>query len=77
MEVVCLEALSEHPNILQIIESSQTLSHEDNKQVAFLVTELASNGEFYDLICEKNSLPMPVVKYYARQLLSAVTFMHK
>lgn len=50
MEVLCLEALSEHPNILQIIDSSQTLSFEDNEQVAFLATELAPNGEFFDLV---------------------------
>ena len=50
MEVHCLEALSEHPNILTIIESTQALCFKDNKKVAFLATELAPNGEFLDLI---------------------------
>ena len=49
-EVHCLEALSEHPNILQIIESSQALSLKNNEKVLFLATELAPNGEFFDLI---------------------------
>ena len=71
-----------HPNILQVLEAStkvvytgKTGSTKDTK-FAYIASEFMLNGELFDTLKSKGALPLPVVKYYGRQLLSAVHHMH-
>lgn len=77
LEFRCYQVLSGHPNILQVMDYSRLENPTKKDKVTYLATELAPNGSLFELISSLGGLPMPVVKSYAHQLLSAVVFMHQ
>ena len=77
-EVEALSAL-EHPHIVKIFEWKQgLLEHpsKGNKVVNFIVLEFLPNGELFDLICLGGRLSEDCARYFFKQLLSAMGYMH-
>ena len=46
-------------------------------EVMYLALEYAENGELFDYIAETGSFSEPVTRYYFRQLISALEYMHE
>ena len=49
----------------------------DTRNRVCIAYEFASNGDFIDNILKSGRLPLPVVKYYMHQLITAIHEMHK
>lgn len=81
-EVAVASRLS-HPNLIKMLEAttevvSNTPKTDEKKgpRFAYIASELMPNGELFDTLKSKGALPLPMVKYYGRQLISAVHHMH-
>ena len=70
LEVEILSKLS-HPNIMQIFEF-----YDDSKNF-YIVSELCSGGELFDMISEKGIFTEKEGAAIIKQILSAVTYSHK
>ena len=70
LEVDILSKLS-HPNIMQIYEFYQ-----DSKNF-YIVSELCSGGELFDMISERGSLNEKDTATIIRQVLSALSYSHQ
>ena len=46
-------------------------------KVGYIATELLPKGELLSYLIGKGGLSMPVVKYYAKQLVDGITYMHR
>jgi serine/threonine protein kinase len=69
----------EHQHILKFLDSEIDVTYRqgrDSAQVGFISTELLPKGDFLSFLMGKGGLPAPVVKYYARQLISGINYMH-
>ncbi len=60
----------DHPNTIQLFEVMET------KKNLFLVLELASGGEMFDLITSKGKLSEEEARKFFRQIVSAVDYCH-
>lgn len=78
-EIQVLKTLS-HANIIRCIGSKERATmHSENGEkltVSYVAMEMASNGELFDFIAGHSGLPEPVLRVYAKQLLTAVHYMH-
>jgi len=71
-EVRMMQMLSKdtQENVLQLIESFET---EDS---FYIVMEYASRGEFFDIVSQAGRLDDEVAKYYFKQLVQGLAFIH-
>ena len=60
-----------HPNVLQLYEVIQTESH------IWMVTELCTGGELYDLVARRGALPETEACALFSQLCLAVSYIHE
>ena len=82
-EVAVASKLSQ-PNLLKILAATnEVVSNDTHKtdekkgpRFAYIASELMPNGELFDTLKSKGALPLPMVKYYGHQLISAVHHMH-
>ena len=70
LEVDILSKLS-HPNIMQIYEF-----FDDNKNF-YIISELCSGGELFDMISDKGTLTEYEAAVIMKQLLSCICYSHK
>jgi serine/threonine protein kinase len=64
-------AISDHPNIVNLVQSFETLNH------VYLVLEFCSNGDLYEAIrMDKGPLETEHVRDFMFELVSAVEYMH-
>lgn len=80
-EVQKLKKLPEHSNIIQLIdydwESKLVQKSGVEKDVLMVVLELATGGDLFNYIFAINKgFPEPIARYYFRQLIDAIEFMH-
>ncbi|KAL0272539.1 UNVERIFIED_CONTAM: hypothetical protein PYX00_005470 [Menopon gallinae] len=68
-EITALKSLS-HPNICKLYQVIETDSH------YFLIMEYCCGGELFDHIVEKEKLNEDEARYFFRQVVSAVSYMH-
>ncbi len=47
-----------------------------NKQVDYIVLELAEGGELFDFVCNSGRFTEPVARTYFTQMLDALKYMH-
>jgi serine/threonine protein kinase len=77
-----VEALTHlhHPNIVNMIEFSNdgvvTKSSGRTYPVIFIVLELATGGEFFDYIATGGQFPERIARFYFRQLIDALDYIH-
>ena len=80
-EVGKLKDLPPHPNVINLIEYNwdgvcKKTSGAD-KDVLYVVLELAEGGDLFDYIFTVgNGFSEPVARFYFKQLISALEFMH-
>jgi len=77
-EVETLKNLS-HPNIVNMKDYNENGVWEKssgNKDIAYIVLELISGGELFDFIATGGALPENICRYYFRQILSALHYLH-
>jgi serine/threonine protein kinase len=79
-EVQALSVLH-HPNIVNMIEFSNegTVVKQNGTSypVIFIVLELATGGEFFDYIATGGRFPENIARFYFRQLIEALYYVHK
>ena len=80
-EVQKLKALPSHDNIIQLIdydwESKLIQKSGIEKEVLTVVLELAPGGDLFDYVFSLNKgFSEPVARYYFKQLVGAIEFMH-
>ena len=80
-ETEVMQTLKDHPNIIRLIEyiesglyisKHNSVSH----SVSFLVLELATRGDIYELISRLGKLPEHIARCYFKNLLIAISAMH-
>jgi len=76
-EVQAMELL-DHKNVLKKLEYGTDNMRKGNriKSVNYMALEIASGGEFFDYICSTGNLDEEYTRYYAKQLLEAVAYIH-
>lgn len=77
-EVEILRKLS-HPNIVNFVEmGNDTLRKVGklNKQVDYIVLELAEGGELFDFVCNSGHFSELVARTYFHQMMDALKYMH-
>jgi serine/threonine protein kinase len=68
-----------HPNVIGLVESgkgTQENKKKGDKQVHYIVLELAQGGELFDFIALGGRFSEPVARLYGKQLCEALQFMH-
>ena len=78
-ELDIMTELAAHPNIIKLMDNGvSTYSKESGKQkeVAFIVFELASGGELFTFIADTGRFAEPVARYYFKQLLEGLEYCH-
>jgi serine/threonine protein kinase len=77
-----VEALTHlhHPNIVNMVEFSNegVVQKSNGKQypVIYIVLELATGGEFFDYIATGGMFPERISRFYFRQLIEALDYVH-
>lgn len=69
-----------HPNILKLIDNGKAVLSEKGKnkgEKAYLVLEIVENGELFDYIKHGGSLDGSLVKYYFKQLIDGLKYLHE
>jgi len=76
-EVQAMELL-DHKNVLKELEYGTDIMRKGSRKkvVNYMALEIASGGDFFDYICSTGSLDEEYTRYYAKQLLEAVAYMH-
>jgi len=77
-EVNAMQSLK-HVNIVEQIETGQGIYKKDNgvdKEVSYIVLELAQGGELFDFIANSGKFSEKVARYYFKQLLEGLDFCH-
>lgn len=70
----------QHPNIVRFVEVStgkQINPKKGEKTVNFIVLELVGGGELFDFVALGGRLTEAQARYFFRQLLGGLDFMHK
>jgi serine/threonine protein kinase len=80
-EVQKLKTLPSHPNIIQLVDYDweAKVSHKSGaeKEVLSVVLELATGGDLFNYVFALNKgFPEPIARYYFRQLIDAIEFLH-
>jgi len=59
-------------------EEEAILQHNSGKQtkVCYIASELYTKGELFYFLADKGGLPISVCRYYGKQLVEALCFMH-
>eukprot|EP00045_Choanoeca_perplexa_P017375 m.251199 g.251199 ORF g.251199 m.251199 type:complete len:532 (-) comp17520_c0_seq1:6703-8298(-) len=68
---ICVHKMLKHPNIVSFLD------HEARENTIFLLLELSSCGELFDKIQPDKGMPLAVAHLYYKQLIEAVTYMHR
>ena len=79
-EYFIMEMLSLHPNVLKCVESvcDGELEHNGHKfTISYNITEYACNGALSSYIHRTGCFDEAVGRFYIKQLVSAVAFMHE
>jgi serine/threonine protein kinase len=81
-EVIHLKDIPMHENIIGLVEYNWNgkliKSNGKTKEVLYVVLELASGGDFFDyVITSGERLPEDIARYYFKQLIEALSFLHK
>jgi serine/threonine protein kinase len=81
-EVIHLKDIPMHDNIIGMVEYSWSgklvKSSGKSKDVLYVVLELASGGDFFDyVITSGEKLSEEIARYYFKQLIEALEFLHK
>jgi serine/threonine protein kinase len=77
-----VEALTHlhHPNIVNMMEfSNDGVVQKSNGRtypVIYIVLELATGGEFFDYIATGGSFPERIARFYFKQLIEALDYVH-
>ena len=71
-EIDMMKRLSLHSNIVKLLD----VIFESKTNTIFTVMEYCSNGELFDLIAKTGGLSQDSAKFYFRQLIEAVNFIH-
>jgi serine/threonine protein kinase len=69
-----------HKNIVNLVEINEqgVYKHkESQKKVAYVALELVSGGELFDWVSNSGEFSEPVARYYYKQLLEGLSYMHK
>ena len=68
----------DHPNLVRFIDEGTDDYIQENtwEEVRYLVLELAHGGELYDFIGRSGSFSEPVARYYMKQILEGVQYIH-
>lgn len=70
----------DHPNILKLIDGNENavLVKPDGRkyEVIYMALELAPNRELFDFVAHGGYLPENIARYYFRQLLDALQYIH-
>ena len=77
-ELQALNALH-HQNIVRLYEVNRGVQNnpkKGSKNVNFIVLELIGGGELFDFVALGGRLSEPVARYYFKQMLSGLTYMH-
>ena len=53
------------------------IESDDNQPLPCIAYELAPNGDMFSYIRDSGSLPVPVMKFYAKQLINGLSELHK
>ena len=63
---------------MQSAEEEAILQHNSGKKskVCYIASELYTKGELFYFLADKGGLPVNVCRYYGRQLVEALRFMH-
>lgn len=67
-------------NVIKIITSGEglyTSKKGNQKKVLYLVTELVTGGEFFDFIAETGQMKEDEARFYYRQLLGGMAYLHR
>lgn len=80
-ELSCLRQL-EHDQLIKLVDHNlqgEMVKPEKKKsrKVSYLILEYAENGEIFQFLKKTRGFPIPIVKFYFKQLLEGVLFMHK
>jgi len=78
-EVGYLKGLN-HKNIVNLIKVSEQGTYSSKgsqKKVAYVALELVSGGELFDWVSNSGEFSEPVARYYFKQLLEGLNYMHK
>eukprot|EP00928_Gymnodinium_smaydae_P038715 TRINITY_DN26641_c0_g1_i1.p1 TRINITY_DN26641_c0_g1~~TRINITY_DN26641_c0_g1_i1.p1 ORF type:complete len:539 (-),score=104.26 TRINITY_DN26641_c0_g1_i1:96-1652(-) len=74
-EIGVFSILAEHPDVSPYL--LRMLGVFEDGRSTWLVTEFADGGELYDVVASGNVIAERDVKQYGKQLLEAVTFLHR
>lgn len=69
-EIDLLEVLNGHPSIINIVTSMETIAN------IFIITDLCEEGDLYDYMSERITLPSSTTMKVMQQLISALTYIH-
>jgi serine/threonine protein kinase len=78
-EVGYLKGLN-HKNIVNLVKVSEQGTYSSKgsqKKVAYVALELVSGGELFDWVSNSGEFSEPVARYYFKQLLEGLNYMHK
>ena len=70
----------DHGNLVQIYESGEESYDKQNgksKKVNFIVLELATGGEIYDIVAMSGRFNEDVARFFFKQILSGLDYIHK
>lgn len=75
-----MSSLVQHKHTTKVYASEEEAilhSHDgQKKRVSYIASELISKGELFYYLADKDCLPESIVKYYGKQLIAALRFMH-
>ena len=74
-----MKALQHNSNVIKLIDNDQALYIKQNKSklVNYLVFELASGGELFEMISKTGRFDENLGRYYFRKMVGAVDYCHK
>lgn len=78
-EVASMKEMKKHQNIIQLVEHGEGTYKKVNgkqKQVFYLVLEIAAGGELFDYISETGHFNEKLARFYFKQLLSGLDHCH-
>lgn len=79
-ELETMVALEQHQNLITIIESGKDTYHKQSgkqKEVNFIVLELATGGEIYDIVAMSGKFTEDLARYIFKQMLEGLDYLHK
>ena len=79
-ELDIMTELAAHPNIIKLMDNGVStytkVASGKQKEVAFIVFELANGGELFTFIADTGRFSEPVARYYFKQLLEGLEYCH-